>query len=155
VVGNHGRMTMKPRAKFRARDNADWMLAHMVRRITEPRITHIIPESADCIVPVYNTVHLLTHGDQVHGGGGIGGIWPPIKRLQARKQIASPHDVICMGHWHQLVAAPSAGIIVNGSGKGYDEFAYTNAFEPEPPQQALWLVTPERGAAATWAVACD
>ena len=33
VVGNHGRRTRKPRAKFRARDNFDWFLGHLLARM--------------------------------------------------------------------------------------------------------------------------
>jgi hypothetical protein len=51
-----------------------------------------------------------------------------------------------MGHWHQLVYGKN--FIVNGSMKGYDEYAHMNSFEFEPPQQAAWLMTPEHG--KTW-----
>jgi hypothetical protein len=51
-----------------------------------------------------------------------------------------------MGHWHQLVYGPS--FVVNGSLKGYDEYAAVSNFPFEPPQQACWLMTPEHG--KTW-----
>lgn len=35
--------------------------------------------------------------------------------------------------------------IVNGSLKGYDEYAYAGNFGFEEPKQALWLTHPERG----------
>lgn len=150
VVGNHGRKTRKPRAKLRARDNFDWFIARAVRQQFDgdPRVTWQIPDSTDATVPIYSTVHLLTHGDQVTGGQGIGGIWPPIMRLQARKRVRTPHDVMVMGHWHQLISAASAGLIVNGSLKSVDEYSFVQNFPPERPQQALWVVTPERG--VTW-----
>jgi hypothetical protein len=47
------------------------------------------------------------------------------------------------GHWHQLVQTP--GLIVNGSLKGVDEYAFINNFGYEQPQQALAVITPERG----------
>jgi len=50
-----------------------------------------------------------------------------------------------MGHWHQLTMAASAGIIVNGSLKGFDAYARISGFSAEPAQQAWWLVTPEHG----------
>jgi len=34
---------------------------------------------------------------------------------------------------------------VNGSLKGYDEYAYVSNFSYEPPQQALAIVVPEKG----------
>lgn len=161
VVGNHGRMTRKPRTKLRARDNVDWALGHLVARHFQgdPRVTVTVTDDPDQLVPIYSTMHLLTHGDQVTGGGGIGGIWPPIMRMAARKQqryagVGTPFDVIVMGHWHQLISAPTQGLIVNGSLKGYDEYASLNNFRAEPPQQAMWLVTPERGITVTAPLFC-
>lgn len=153
VVGNHGRMTLKPRAKLRARDNVDWLLGHMVAKHFAGRdnVTVTVTDSTDLLVPTYGVTHLLTHGDQVTGGSGVGGIWPPIMRMVQRKQTRTAgipdraFDVVCMGHWHQLITAPAQGLIVNGSLKGYDEYAAVSNFRPERPQQAMWLVTPEHG----------
>jgi hypothetical protein len=151
VVGNHGRLTYKPRTKLRARDNLDWLLGHMLaRQLASEKITFDIPDNADCLVRAYDTTHLLTHGDQVTGGGGIGGIWPPVMRLKARKAeryAAEGHtfDTVVMGHFHQLIMAPTQGLIVNGSLIGYGEYSALSNFRPERPQQAMWLVTPERG----------
>jgi len=153
VVGNHGRRTRKPRSKMRARDNFDWFLGRALARIfaDDPRVTFDVSEAADCLVPSYRHTVMLTHGDQARGGGGIGGIWPPIMRLDARKRqrqaaFAMPYDLLIMGHWHQLVFGPS--FVVNGSLKGYDEYAMTENFGYEPPAQAAWLMTPEHG--KTW-----
>lgn len=153
VVGNHGRMSRKPRSKFRARTNFDWFLGKALQRLfaNDPRITFDVAESADCLITCYDSKIMLTHGDQTRGGGGIGGIWPPLMRLDARKRqrqeaVNQGYDLLIMGHWHQLVFGPS--FIVNGSLKGYDEYAFTENFGYEVPQQAAWLVTPEHG--ITW-----
>ena len=147
VVGNHGRRTRKARMKNRARDNFDWFIyVHLAAHFKDhPTITFDVSDEADSLVDIYNTRFLLTHGDQVSGGQGIGGIWPPIKRMQARKQINTPHDVLVMGHWHQLIQAATNGLIVNGSLKGWDEYAKIQNFAFEPPAQAWWVVTPEHG----------
>jgi hypothetical protein len=153
VVGNHGRTTRKPRAKQRARDNFDWFIGRALQRLfkSDPRITFEIPDSADALVKAYDKTVLVTHGDQTSGGAGIGGIWPPIMRLDARKSqrqaaVNMPYDLMVMGHWHQLVFGPK--FIINGSLKGYDEYAMVSNFGYEVPQQALWLMTPEHG--ITW-----
>lgn len=150
VAGNHGRMTRKPRMKLRARTNFDWLLAKMLVRhfAADQRITCDVPESSDVLVGIYDSHHLLTHGDQAHGGGGIGGIYPPIMRLRARKAqrylaAGLSFDTLWLGHWHQYL--PSPGLIVNGSMKGLDEYAFVNNFGFEPPQQALAIVVPEKG----------
>lgn len=150
VAGNHGRTTRKPRAKLRARTNYDWLLAKMLERhfTKDRRVTFQVPESSDCLVSIYGHGHLLTHGDQAHGGSGIGGIYPPIMRLRARKAqrylaVGSSFDTLWLGHWHQYLPSPT--LVVNGSMKGYDEYAYVNNFQHEQPQQALAVVTSHRG----------
>lgn len=160
VVGNHGRMSRKPRAKFRARSNFDWALGHALARsfANDKRITFDIPEAADCRVEIYDHAIMLTHGDQTTGGSGIGGIWPPLMRLAARKRarydaVGQSFDLMACGHWHQLVYGPD--FIVNGSLKGWDEYAAVSNFSFEPPQQAAWLMVPEHGKTWTAPIFCQ
>jgi hypothetical protein len=153
VVGNHGRTTRKPRAKFRARTNFDWFIGRALQRAfrTDRRVTFDVSDAADTVVPSYGHNVMVTHGDQATGGAGIGGIWPPLMRLDARKRqrqsaVQQPYDLMVLGHWHTLTFGPS--FIVNGSLKGYDEYAFTMNFGFEQPAQASWLMTPEHG--KTW-----
>ena len=147
VVGNHGRRTRKPRAKLRAKDNFDWFLAKTLeqRFIDNKKVTFEVATGADLMVEVQDTTYLLTHGDQARGGGGIGGIWPPLMRLVARKRNNTDFDYMVLGHFHQLIMAPSSGFLLNGSLKGYDEYAAIENFAYEVPQQALWINVPEKG----------
>jgi hypothetical protein len=74
-------------------------------------------------------------------------------RLNARKQqrqaaIQQPYDHMMMGHWHQLTFGQA--FTINGSLKGYDEYASVSNFAFEPPQQALVVITPQHG--ITWRV---
>lgn len=156
VVGNHGRRSRKPKAKGRARDNFDWMIGQLLARHFErdDRVTFQIPDSTDAVVEVHDSRFLLTHGDQVSGGGGIGGIWPPIMRMVAKKRVRTQFDTVVMGHWHQLIQAPDAGLIVNGSLKGEDEYAAVMNFAPEPAQQALFTVAPGHGVTFAAKVLC-
>jgi hypothetical protein len=128
----------------------DWLLARMLERhfAADKRVTFQVGDDADTRIEVYGRGHLLTHGDQVNGGSGIGGIWPPIMRMRARKMqramtTGTPFETLWCGHWHQLIQTPS--LVVNGSLKGTDEYAWLNNFGHEPPQQALAVVTPEHG----------
>lgn len=154
VPGNHGRTTRKPRAKLRARTNFDWLLAKQLERhfTKDKRVTFQVPEAASTIVDIYGWRHWFEHGDAVKGGGGIGGIWPPIMRLRARRQqyLASsrqrPFDTMWMGHWHQLIQTPD--LVVNGSLKAFDEFASTMGYGAEDARQAFAIVTPEHN--VTW-----
>jgi hypothetical protein len=160
VVGNHGRRSRKPRAKFRARDNFDWFTGHLLARqfANDPRVTFDVSESADLIVQSYATRVMCSHGDQASGGAGIGGIWPPIMRLDARKRqrqaaVNAPYDQMVIGHWHSLTYGRDW--VVNGSTKGLDEYAFQGNFGFEPPAQGLFLVTPEHGRTWTAPIFCQ
>lgn len=150
TYGNHGRRTRKPRAKRRAQDNIEWLLYKVLEREThrDPRITWQITDSADTIVPVYSTRFLLTHGDQFRGGSGIAGAMSPLllgahRKTRRAMSAGRPYDVMVIGHFHQYLTLPN--LIVGGSLKGLDEYAYLGNFGYEPAQQAWWITTPERG----------
>ena len=160
VVGNHGRMSRKPRMKQRVVTNFDWLLAKMVERYfaDDKRVSFVIPTSPDAWIRIYEHGHLITHGDQVHGGGGIGGIYPPIMRMRAKKehkylQTGQNFRTLWLGHWHSYLSTPH--LIINGSLKGWDEFAAIMGFGFEPPQQALAIVTPERNITVQAPIFCQ
>ena len=150
VVGNHGRSTLKPVFKGRAKSNIEWLMwTVLAQRFSgDSRVTFDVGESMDQTVQIYETTYLLTHGDQFRGGSGISGALAPLMLGQHRKnlrQMATDHpmDMMVMGHFHQYFHLP--GLIVGGSMKGYDEYAFGGNFRPEPARQALWITTPERG----------
>lgn len=177
VVGNHGRQTRKPRAKFRARDNLDWLFAHLLALVLkkDERITWSIPETADAEVRVYSTTIRETHGDQARGGVGISGKKTPLALLEFRKARRSLQietlkarikggvrvsaslahnlfDVMHHGHFHEY---EPGRILGNGSLKGVDEFSYTANFGVEEPIQAFFLVTPEHGVSLHAPIYCS
>lgn len=152
VVGNHDRSPANRRvpAKRTARDSFTWIIYQWLadRFAGDSRVTFDVAEGRDTAVQVYGTRYLLTHGDQFRGGNGIAGVYSPISRGNAKKQvrqsrIGRPYDWLVMGHFHQWLAG--RGFIINGSLKGYDEYAYGENLEPEPPQQGFWITTPEHG----------
>ena len=152
VVGNHGRLDKKVRAKFAVHDNFDWLLYHMLARYYQdnPDIAFQIPEGPDAYYKVHSVRYMLTHGNQFRGGSGIAGPatpWALGNHKKQKRQVAidQPYDVLMFGHWHTLAWGPNNSYIVNGSLKGYDEYAYNNNFGFEPPKQALWLTHPEHG----------
>jgi len=152
VVGNHGRTTRKPRSKNRAQDNYDGLLYRLLYRDyrNNKKVTVRVSDAADAQVQIYNTRYLLTHGDQFHGGSGISGALAPLllgAHRKTRRAAAAqrPYDVMVMGHFHQTIMFPAKGLIVGGTVMGFDEYAYTQNMEPEPPQQAFWITTPEHG----------
>lgn len=155
VPGNHPRDSKAPRYKKRSAHNADTLISNLVAQKfrNDDRVTFDIPAALSADFEVYGTRFRIEHGDEAKGGGGIQGALAPLalhthrRRKQAQAE-GTPFDVLMMGHWHQLMFALGKGFIVNGAGKGYDEYARGKAFEPEPPQQALLTVTPEYGVTA-------
>lgn len=151
VTGNHGRNTHKIRAKGRNFTSFDWLLYQFLakRFESDKRVTFFIPDGPDAHYSVMGHRYLLTHGDQLgRGGDGIIGALGPIIRGDHRKrsrnsQIDMSYDTLLCGHWHQLISLER--IIVNGSLKGLDEYAYSNAFPYEPPRQALWITHQDQG----------
>lgn len=163
VPGNHGRMTRKPQAKRRVFTNFDWLLYQMLRShfANDDRLVFSVPASGDCHFSIYGRRFFLTHGDAmgVKGGDGIIGAMGPILRgtLKTRSsegKAGRDFDVALIGHWHQYLPLPR--VIVNGTLKGYDEFArvFLRA-EPEAPQQALFFVHPVNGIVSHWPIYAD
>ena len=158
VVGNHGRLTVKPVFKGRAHTNVEWLLWSIIRDRLHDRGSKVsvdVSESMDLNVAIYGRNHLLTHGDQFHGGTGISGAMAPLLLGTHRKGVrqaaaAMPMDLMVLGHFHQLLDLP--GLMMGGSGKGYDEYAFGLNLRPELAQQALWITTPERGKTMTMPV---
>lgn len=160
VTGNHGRIDKKPRAKNRAFDNYEFFVYHFLARHFQgdDRIHFDIAEGPDLYYQVYGMTYLLTHGDQFRGGSGISGAFAPLMLGDHRKRkrsmsVQRPYHVMLMGHWHQLLKPK--GIIVNGSVKGYDEWADAQNFDFEEPRQASWLTHAERGITCEWPIALD
>lgn len=145
VAGNHDRTGKRIRYKHRAQQSFSWIIYKWIASLCadDDRIVFQVSEAPDLPVQVYETSFLLSHGDQFRGGGGVGGIYPPMLKWVGRKRNNSPFDHAVIGHWHQLIY--HTDVFVNGSLKGFDEYAFANGFSSERPQQMLFVVTPENG----------
>ena len=150
VSGNHGRDTKKIWNKDRHHTSFDWLLYRFLAKHFDgdKRVTFYIPDGPDAYFKIYDHAYLLTHGDQFRGGDGMIGCLGPIIRGDHKKrsrnaQIDMEYDTMLLGHFHQYLH--HGRVIVNGSLKGYDEYAYTNNFGFEQPQQALWITHPRHG----------
>lgn len=160
VVGNHGRMSHKPAAKGAVDNNFDKLvylfMAEMLRKDTN--VSMFISDSLDLDFRIFNTRYKLTHGDQFKSAGGVGGIYPSLIKGVNRKQerasrLGQTFDFLMMGHFHQLGFVEN--MIVNGSVKGYDEYAFRMNLPLERAQQALWITHPEEGMTIKAPVFCD
>lgn len=150
VDGNHDRTQKKTPSKKRAESSFAWIIYNWLADTLsdDDRITFSITPAAEQIVTVYDTHFLLSHGDSFRSQGGVGGLYPSLlKWLLRRKdyysQTGNRFDIALLGHWHQLLWGRD--FVVNGSLKGYDEYARNGGFGFERPQQALFIVTPENG----------
>ena len=153
VVGNHGRSTRKPPTKNLVYTNYDWLVYCGLERDfrKDKRIRFYIPAETDAVFSIYGHRYLLTHGDHlgVKGGDGIIGAVGPIIRgamkvHRSEAQIGRDFDTLLVGHYHTYLSLDQ--IIVNGSLKGYDDYARLRLRASyQPPQQALWLTHPKWG----------
>lgn len=160
VSGNHGRDTKKTWSKDRNHTSFDWLLYQFLAKhfMDDKRVTFYIPDGSDALYRVFNTRYLLTHGDQFKAGDSIIGPIGPLMRGNQKKQarnqaVDMDYDLMICGHWHQYIHL--ARLIVNGSMKGYDEYAYQGNFGFEPPTQALWITHPKNGITFRMPVYCD
>ena len=147
VDGNHDRSYKKMRMKKRSVSSNTWIIYNMIKMLVadDDRIEVHVSKSPEYLFNVYDTRFMLDHGDKFRGGGGIGGIYPPMLKWLGRKMNVPGRgfDYAVIGHWHQLIY--HSDIIVNSSLKGFDEYARAKGFRFEKPQQALFFVSPGEG----------
>lgn len=160
VTGNHGRDTKKTWAKDRHHTSFDWLLYRFLAKHFEldKRITFFIPDGSDALFSIFGTRFNLTHGDQFKSSDSIIGPIGPIFRGDQKKrsrnaQVDLAYDLLILGHWHTYIH--TSRVIVNGSIKGMDEYAFQGNFGFEPPQQALWITHPQHGITFRMPVYCD
>lgn len=157
--GNHGRLTQKIQCKDRNATNLDWLLYTMLAKkfADDERVRFSIPAGPEVEWSVLGHRYLGHHGDRARGGDGMIGFIGPVKRMDhklrsLKGQIGASYDTQLLGHFHQYLM--TTRYIANGSLVGYNEYALANAFEYEPPQQALWMTT-EVGPTISMPVFCD
>jgi hypothetical protein len=150
VTGNHGRSNKKWQAKQRAHLSYEWLMYQFLERafVNDSRVSFQVGDGPDVDYSLLGTRYRLTHGDTFKGGDGMIGPLGPItrgaiKRGRMALAMGAPFDVLLLGHWHTLIWG--ANFVVNGTLKGFDEYAMTLSATPEPPAQALWLTTERHG----------
>ena len=159
VVGNHGRGTLKPRAKGRVHDALEWNIyCHLERWFrNDKRLLFQVPGGTDAYFKVFDHRFMLTHGDSlgVKGGDGIIGAIGPITRGtfkigRQQSRIGRDIDTLVMGHWHAYMPrGEMCPVIVNPSLIGPSEFGHLFLRAPPgQPSQALWWLHPVRGVTA-------
>ncbi len=156
VPGNHGRTTIKPRAKNRVFDSWEWVIYQNLEFHFkgDPRVTIHVPNEVDAHFAIYGHRFMLTHGDTlgVNGGDGIIGALGPIARGaikvgRSEAQCGRDFDTLIIGHYHTYIPRGDAvPVIANGSLIGYNEYArLCLRAGPASPKQALAFIHPKWG----------
>jgi len=94
---------------------------------------------------IYDKVVRLTHGDQIRGGGGVGGVSVPIIRKLLKWNSIKNADLTCIGHFHQRINFSNPAFVCNGSLVGFNMFAEEIAASPEPPAQSFFVFSKKHG----------
>lgn len=144
--GNHARTTKKMQFKNDFETSFEtWIYAHLrdVFRNSK-KLEFVIPEAdvhLQAAIPDYRIRSF--HGHQVRYQDGIGGLTIPLNKWEARQDKTDKADFNLLGHWHTY-SLPNSTTILNGSLKGYDEFASSFGFAYQPPLQAFALLDTHR-----------
>ena len=152
--GNHGRITQKPVAKNSAIASYDHIIYSQLVELFHDDAAIKVHAAADgeALVQIAGTRFLFMHGHElgVSGGDGIIGALGPIMRGRTKvgrsqATVGRDFDVLCLGHFHQPIWQPTAGIIVNGTLKGWDEYARVRRLPYTTASQMLFFVHPTWG----------
>jgi hypothetical protein len=148
VVGNHGRMTVKPAFKQRY-VNWDYIIYQTLSLmlINEPRVKFNIPKSFWTIKELGDKRVLLLHGDNIKSWMGVP--WYGIERAAAKLQqlLAANNqffDYIELAHFHRTgeIQTPGGAMFINGSAIGGNDFSLGAMFASGEPQQTLKMFNP-------------
>ena len=154
VPGNHPRTTQKYDHKQRVKKNYEQFFWAVVRdrladRGKAKNVTINVSPSSNMNLQVYGRNYVLDHGYEFKGGSGISGAFAPLSlgahRKNLRQAVAGlPMHTMIIGHMHQIINIP--GVIMGGTLKGYDEFAFDLNLRPDEngAGQAMWVTSPER-----------
>lgn len=143
--GNHGRTTVKPRAKTYVQNSYEWLMyQHLASRFAkEKRIHWEIAGGAHVYLEVAGRVCRFHHGDDVRYVGGVGGLSIPLMKAIAQWNKVRRADYDFLGHYHQCRDFGSA--VVNGSLIGYNAYALKAKCDYEPPKQQFITIDHTRG----------
>lgn len=161
LVGNHGRLTMKPEYKTASKLNWEYVLAKQLKICFDylqkgnKKININVSPSLFKIVTIAQRKFLVTHGNIMVGGGSGGFAGLPLYSLAANsaKMFGVLHQIgvnknetmddICIGHLHstgKLGIFTGGSLFVNGSLVGTDEFSLNKMRSIAKIEQTMLIV---------------
>ena len=144
--GNHGRTTFKMQFKNDYETSLEtFIYTTLFRHFQhEPRIRFDIPRGDVHHAQILPGWCLRCfHGHQVKYGDGVGGLTIPLNKWLAKQDRTQVADFNLMGHYHHY-SLPSTRVILNGSLKGFDEYAASKGLPFQEPLQSFALLDAER-----------
>jgi hypothetical protein len=149
-VGNHARTTKKTWISACAAYNNEMFVYEFLKQTfaNDPRVQFILPEGQFVEYNVFDKFKIrMQHGDAIKFGGGIGGLFVPVKkRIAAWNSGGNDAYIDLMGHWHTFT--PNRRFIVNGSMIGFNPYAQWCGFAYEDPIQTLFYIEKQHGLTA-------
>lgn len=144
-VGNHGRITKKPRNSNLMETSREYsMYLHLQRRLRSCKFDWQIGESYLNYQEIQGRTVRFHHGDAIKYAGGIGGPTIPINKAESQWDKGRKADVSFFGHLHQFI--PYGKWNMNGSLVGFSSFALKIKADPsEPPRQMFAVIDKHRG----------
>ena len=143
--GNHGRTTRKMQFANELETSYETMIyAGLIKHYKNTyEVDVIIPAGDIGYCKIYDYTIRYIHGHQIRYAGGVGGISIPLNKKIAKWDKTKRADLTILGHFHML-QYPTPRSVINGSLKGYDNFAQSIAAEYTPAQQGFQLISPTR-----------
>lgn len=158
VVGNHSRTTKKIWTSGAYKMSYEYLMYTNIKTLCETEglpIEFVIPNADKAVIDMEDgNRFLFEHGDAVRSTGqGVCGIYPALGRYRLKIKETIKQTKLFIGHYHQCCTM--AGVTVNGSIVGQDNFALRNGFAPERPAQMYEVYDSSMGLLNTRQIYCD
>jgi hypothetical protein len=143
--GNHSRLTKDLRASTRVDHSLETLMYGMLADDFrgDPRVQFEIAQGDRLYTEIYGHTVRWTHGAEVRGGAGIGGIMIPLYRAMARWETERRASITCVGHFHQRISL--SDLEMNGSLIGDSPYARRIGARFQEPTQSAFIVDARRG----------
>lgn len=144
-IGNHGRITEKPRVATAHGNNLEaFMYSNLAQFFKdEKRVKFVLGKAYHTYMQVYDKTLRLHHGDQVRYQGGVGGLYIPMNKAIAQWNKAKHADLDLTGHWHAM--KDGGNFVSNGSVVGFGPYAVKIKADYETPKQAFVVIDSKHG----------
>lgn len=147
LPGNHDRNSLKVPTKNQAELAWTWIVGKWVEHHfkNDKRVTTVVPKGEELRYTLYSTRYLAQHGHALSGGRDLLAALSKVEadRRKRDTQYGLEYDVMVCGHFHTYI--DSRKFVANGTLKGPDEYTKRSGYDLEPPVQAFFYTTPERG----------